>query len=159
VAQVLRGLRAHPHAGALVPHRGTGGLRATGQVLAQPVELRDVLPTFLDAAGAWERGHPARIGAAKTAALPEGRSLLSLVRGETANWHKYIDLDHNICYNPENNWNALTDGRFKYSFYARDGEEQLFNLEQDPHELNDCAGRSRPTPHAVADCRRPKSHP
>jgi hypothetical protein len=33
----------------------------------------------------------------------------------------------------------LTDGRWKYIFHARDGEEQLFDLEHDPSELNDLA--------------------
>ena len=41
---------------------------------------------------------------------------------------------------PENHWNALTDGRSKYIFHARDGEEQLFDLRSDPYELADLAG-------------------
>jgi arylsulfatase A-like enzyme len=96
-----------------------------GQTLAQPVELRDILPTCLDAASA-----PAK---------PEldGRSLLSAVRGET--WREYIDLEHDICYSPENHWSALTDGRWKFIFHAFDGREQLFNLEEDPGELHDLA--------------------
>lgn len=106
---------------------GSAASARRGQVPAQPVELRDVLPTFLDAAGVTVKQQL------------EGRSLLSLVRGETSGWRKSIDLEHNICYSPENNWNALTDGRFKYIFHARDGEEQLFNLERDPNELNDLA--------------------
>lgn len=99
-----------------------------GQVLRHAVEIRDVLPTLLDAAGASPR--------------PEldGRSLLSLLRGQAAEWRPYIDLEHDVCYGPENHWNALTDGRWKYIFHARDGEEQLFNLDDDPGELNDLAG-------------------
>jgi arylsulfatase A-like enzyme len=90
-----------------------------------PVELRDVLPTFLEAAGA--------PGAEKL----DGRSLLSLVRGGAADWRKYIDLEHSSCYAPSNQWTAVTDGRYKYIFYAYDGEEQFFDLEKDPAELND----------------------
>jgi arylsulfatase A-like enzyme len=96
-----------------------------GQVLTQPVELRDILPTFLDAASA--------PGAEEL----DGRSLLSLVRGNTTEWREYIDLEHDVCYSPENHWNALTDGHTKYIFHARDGEEQLFDLDNDPGELND----------------------
>jgi len=97
-----------------------------GQVSLAPVELRDVLPTFLDAAGA--------PGAEKL----DGRSLLSLVRrGGAADWRKFIDLEHSRCYAPSNQWTAVTDGRFKYIFYAYDGEEQFFDLEKDPAELND----------------------
>jgi len=98
-----------------------------GQVSRQPVELRDVLPTFLDAANA--PGGDAL----------DGKSLLALVRDPDAAWRPFIDLEHDICYAPENHWSALTDGRWKYIFHARDGEEQLFNLERDPHELNDLA--------------------
>lgn len=102
-----------------------------GQVFDQPVELRDVLPTFLDAAGA----SPAR--------KLDGASLLALIRNRGAGWREFIDLEHNICYSPENHWNALTDGRMKYIFHARDGEEQLFDLAADPHELDDLAGDAR----------------
>ena len=96
-----------------------------GKAISRPVEHRDVLPTFLDTAGA---------------AIPDGldgRSLLKLVRGETADWREYIDLEHNVCYSEVNHWNALTDGRWKYIFHAFDGSQQLFDLETDPYELND----------------------
>jgi arylsulfatase len=100
-----------------------------GQVLSQPVELRDILPTFLDAAGA-----------AQVAQALDGRSLLTLAGGKTDGWREYIDLEHDVCYGPENHWNALTDGRYKYIYHAQHGEEQLFHLETDPGELKDLAG-------------------
>jgi len=99
-----------------------------GSVMPQPVELRDLLPTFLEAAGR-EPSRPI-----------DGRSLLSLVRSGGAGWREFIDLEHDVCYSPVNHWNALTDGRTKYIFHARDGEEQLFDLDRDPHELTDLAG-------------------
>jgi len=102
-----------------------------GQVSRRPVELRDVLPTFLDAAGA------------PGAETLDGKSLLTLARNGGAEWRSYIDLEHDICYAPENHWNALADGTWKYIFHARDGEEQLFNLEQDPHELEDLASNAQ----------------
>ena len=107
---------------------------ARGQNLPQPVELRDLLPTFMEAASAPLNREI------------DGRSLLSLVRNSGAGWREYIDLEHNITYSPENHWNALTDGRLKYIFHARDGEEQLFDLESDPHELQDLAADPRYEP-------------
>ena len=100
-----------------------------GQVFTNPVEIRDLLPTFLDAAGAADR---------KT----DGSSLLKLVKTKGAGWREFIDLEHDICYSPENNWNALTDGKTKYIFHARDGEEQMFDLANDRHELNDLASQT-----------------
>jgi arylsulfatase len=99
-----------------------------GQVLNQAVEIRDVLPTFLDAAGVQEQK-----------AGFDGRSLLSLIRNPKSEWREWIDLEHDICYGPDNHWSALTDGRTKYIFHARDGEEQLFDLTSDPAEMNDLA--------------------
>jgi arylsulfatase A-like enzyme len=104
---------------------GLGGAR--GRELRQPVELRDVLPTMLEAAGARAPGSL------------DGRSLLPLARGDAVGWRQAIDLEHDVCYDPSNHWNALTDGRFNYIFHARDGQEQLFDLERDPGELRDLA--------------------
>ena len=102
-------------------------LGIAGQTIDNPVEIRDLLPTFLDAAGA---EIPESI---------EGKSLLHLVRTKGEGWRPYIDLEHNVCYDASNHWNALTDGKWKYIFHARDGEEQLFHLERDRDELSDLA--------------------
>lgn len=110
------------------------GLGPAGQVISNPVELRDILPTCLDAAGA---------------SIPEsveGRSLLELVRTKGKGWREYIDLEHDICYSPENHWSGLTDGRWKYLYHAMHGEEQLFHLETDPYELRDLAGSTEHEP-------------
>jgi len=96
-----------------------------GRVLSKPVELRDVLPTFLDAAGDAAKHHL------------DGDSLLKLVRGETSGWREFIDMEHDVCYSVKNHLNALTDGRWKYIFHAFDGSEQLFDLSDDPNEIND----------------------
>jgi arylsulfatase A-like enzyme len=102
-----------------------------GKVLREPVELRDVLPTLVDAAGG-----PVPAGL-------DGQSLLSLIRGKGPRWREAIDLEHDICYAPRNHWNALTDGRFKYIFWAPDGSEQLFDLKEDPGELHDLSKETR----------------
>jgi choline-sulfatase len=98
-----------------------------GQVAHEPVELRDILATFMDAAG---HAPPARI---------DGRSLLDLARCKQDGWRSFIDLEHDICYAPENHWNAITDGKTKYIFHARDGEEMLFDLTSDSLELKNLA--------------------
>jgi arylsulfatase A-like enzyme len=97
------------------------------QVVENPVEIRDLLPTFLDAANT---------------AIPEtieGKSLLGLLKTNGHGWRTHIDLEHNICYDPSNHWNALTDGKWKYIFHAYDGHEQLFHLAVDHNELYDLA--------------------
>ena len=35
---------------------------------------------------------------------------------------------------------ALTDGKYKYIYYAYDGREELFDLANDPGEVTDLAG-------------------
>ncbi len=91
------------------------------------VEIRDVLPTFLEAASA------------EGADQCEGKSLLGLLGNDGEGWREVIDLEHDICYDKTNHWTALTDGRVKYIFHAYDGSEQLFDLSEDPHELHDLA--------------------
>ena len=100
-----------------------------GKLVDEVVELRDILPTFLDAAGALV--DPKRF---------DGRSVLDPIRGKSEGWRKYVDLEHNICYSPDNHWNAVTDGRVKYIYHARDGRQQLFDLSRDPKEMRDLAG-------------------
>lgn len=99
-----------------------------GARLDHPVELRDVLPTFLDAAGVTDV--PAM----------DGSSLLRLARDPKADWRPWIDLEHCRCYAESHNWTALTDGRMKYIYQFEDGREQLFDLADDPRELRDLSG-------------------
>ncbi len=104
---------------------------ARGQVLDQPVGLPDVLPTLAAAAGL-----PVPPGI-------DGRSVLPLLHGETAGWRSCIEVEHDICYSPTNHYNALTDGRIKYIYHALEGDEQLFDLVNDPDESRDLAGEPR----------------
>lgn len=70
-------------------------------------------------------------------------SLLRLVRGQLKNWRPFIDLEHAVCYDDSTNWNALTDGSFKYIYHASSGWEQLFDLVNDPGEINDLAAEPK----------------
>lgn len=86
------------------------------------VELRDLLPTFLELAGG---------------TVPEdmdGKSLLSLATQKDCKWRDYLGLEHSTCYDPDNYWCALTDGKMKYIWFFHSGREQLFNLTDDPGE-------------------------
>lgn len=80
------------------------------------------MPTFLDLADA---------------PIPdtvEGKSMLPLLRGETENWREYYHGEHSPCYHPENANQYLTDGKWKYIWNPITGEEQLFNMTNDPLE-------------------------
>ncbi len=93
-----------------------------GSILENPTELRDFLPTFLDAAGV------------KIPDDMDGQSLLSLIKNPAASWRQYIDMEHSTCYSKDNYWAALTDGKWKYIWFFRTGNEQLFDLKNDPGE-------------------------
>lgn len=90
----------------------------------EPVELRDILPTFLAEA---EVSVPSDM---------DGLPLQPLARGTATDWRKYIDLEHATCYSNDNYWCALTDGKIKYVWRIRTGAEELFDLTKDPQELH-----------------------
>ena len=98
---------------------------AKGTKIETPVELRDLLPTFLEMAGG------------TVPADMDGQSLLNLMNGNMGKWRKYLDLEHSTCYSDDNYWCALTDGKLKYIWRFHTGEEELFDLSKDPHELKD----------------------
>lgn len=104
---------------------------AKGSKVDAPVELRDLLPTFIDVAGG------------EVPAEMDGKSLVSLMKGDTKGWRKYIDLEHATCYSDDNYWCALTDGRMKYIWRFHTGEEELFDMVKDPHELKNVAGEKK----------------
>jgi arylsulfatase len=95
-----------------------------GQVRDELIELRDIFPTFADACHL---------------AIPEpidGSSILNIL-DEKQDWRKTLCLEHSQVYEPDNAWVAITDGRYKYIFFTLTGEEQLFDLKNDPDELVD----------------------
>ena len=100
-----------------------------GQVLDHVVEIRDVMPTFLDAAGV---------------AIPDtvdGRSLLPLAQGHTETpWRDCLLGEHDWCYSHEQANTFVTDGRWKFIWFPYLGTEQLFDLAADPGECRNLAG-------------------
>lgn len=103
-----------------LPH-GFRSVYGAGSKMGQVVELRDVLPTFLEAAGV------------KVPEDMDGRSLLTLCANKDARWRDYIDMEH-AEYKDYKNWVALTDGCMKYIWFSSTGEEQLFNISEDKSE-------------------------
>ncbi len=96
---------------------------ARGSVRNELIELRDIMPTLLDAAGL---NVPASV---------EGRSFLPIARGEpNVDWRAYLHGEHTI----ENGaMHYITDHRWKYIWHSGTGRELLFDLQEDPTELRD----------------------
>ncbi len=90
-----------------------------------PVCLEDIMPTALDLAGA------------KIPRPMDGISLVPFLRGKTDTVREWLHSEHAPCYNEEQAFQALTDGRIKYIWRPFDGTEYLFDLESDPHEERD----------------------
>ncbi len=111
------------------------GLDGGGQ-LRQPTSLIDLPPTLLDAAGL------------PVPASMQGRSVLPLVRGETAGWPEEVFLQ----ISESQVGRAVRTQRWKYSVVAPDKnggtdpqadryvEEFLYDLEADPYELINLIG-------------------
>jgi arylsulfatase A-like enzyme len=89
----------------------------------QVVGLQDVMPTLLEAAGI---DIPSSV---------TGQSTLNAVRGEP--WREFFHGEHSACYGPDNAMQYLTDGKEKYVWYPKTGEEQFFDLVNDRSELHD----------------------
>ena len=97
------------------------------QVIQQPVELRDIMPTLLDAA---------EIPVPKSA---DGMSLLALADGKTAGWRDWVMGEHTFSYGWDWNYGMqyITDGCEKYIWFHAADRERFFHLEKDPGERND----------------------
>lgn len=92
-----------------------------------PVDLQDIMPTCLDAAGV---------------DIPDtctGKSLLPILRGETDRVRDTLHGEHAACYKPGHAMQYLTDERYKYIWYTQTGREHLFDLKEDPNEMHDLA--------------------
>ncbi|MBI5393924.1 MAG: arylsulfatase [Verrucomicrobia bacterium] len=98
---------------------------AGNRTMEQLIELRDVLPTFWEAAGL------------KTPATVDGASVLPLLRDPRAEWREFIQGEHTVCYLNDYGMQYITDGRRKYIWFHHTGRERFFDLTADPQELRD----------------------
>jgi arylsulfatase A-like enzyme len=96
--------------------------RPQRRVAGETVELRDVMPTLLEAAGI-----PAPRGL-------DGRSVLPLLEDQVNDWRPYIHGEHSACYSEEQEMQFVTDGNRKFIWFPRVGRDQFFDLVQDPGE-------------------------
>ncbi len=92
----------------------------TGLRYEKPVSLVDVLATLVDAAG----DVPDHV---------DGISLLPSVYGNDPIGNRIF---HGEIGNEAQRHHCLTDGQFKYMWFRLGGREYLFDLENDPQELN-----------------------
>lgn len=93
-----------------------------GTVAEEVVEMRDIMPTLLDAAGV---AVPSSV---------EGKSVIGIGRGDDdTDWRDYLHGEQ-AQDNASNHW--VTNGKEKFIWFSQTGEEQYFNLEQDPNELH-----------------------
>lgn len=87
----------------------------------------------------------------------DGRSVLPLIRGEDTAWRDVVHGEHSTCYDPSQEMQYLTDGRWKFVWFPRNApgapQEQLFDLAADPYERHDLASRAE----YAADVRRWRS--
>lgn len=96
----------------------------------QIIELRDLLPTFHNVSGIklpynWSTEW-------------SGLNINDILYNNNVKWRNILDLEHSTCYNKTNHWNALTDGiTYKYIYNAYFGNESLFDIINDPNEMND----------------------
>jgi arylsulfatase A-like enzyme len=96
-----------------------------GQVYDHPIELRDIMPTLLDAAGI------------EIPDSVDGRSLLDIPRDQDQNWRDCVQGEHTTCYTAEHGMQYVSDGHEKYIWFHHTGKEQYFNLDEDPLECTD----------------------
>ena len=95
-----------------------------GQVCHNVVELRDLMPTFLDLAHA---------------PVPEevdGKSLLPMVKKTEERIRPWLHGEH--LYGEESNHYIVTE-QDKFIWYSQSGEEQYFDLSKDPRGAAQCS--------------------
>ena len=95
---------------------------ASSSICTDIAELRDIMPTLLDAAGA------------EIPDSVDGHSLLPLVRGPERSLRSWLHGEHSFD-EFSNHW--IVTEKEKYIWHSWTGTEQYFNLENDPHELTD----------------------
>ncbi|MEQ7128751.1 arylsulfatase [Actinopolymorpha sp. B11F2] len=115
-----------PYEGAArIPFLLSGPGIEAGQVRDEIVELRDVMPTLLNAAGL------------KPPGTVEGRSVLPLLADPpAASWRDHLHGEH-PHFQQTLHW--IADDRWKYIWWSHSGQEQLFDLAADPKECHDLA--------------------
>lgn len=90
--------------------------------LDEIVELRDIMPSLLDFC---DLEIPESV---------EGKSVKDLIKGTKESQRDYLHGEH--AYGDLSN-HYILDKNYKYIWYSQSGREQLFDMKNDPKELND----------------------
>ncbi len=117
---------------ARVPMIIAGAGLPAGKVIDEPVSHVDLIATLLDLGGT-ERPQELR-----------GKSLLPLIAGDTSAAPPYV---YSECHTEGNctGYFMIRKGDWKYLYFSYYGQNQLFNLREDPGELNNLAGKPEST--------------
>ena len=99
-----------------------------GQVCDEIIEMRDLMPTVLDAA------------AVDIPDCVDGKSVIPLARGESTEWREYLQGEQTNLHGREDGMQFIVNKREKYTWFHHTGKEQYFNLIDDPQECHDLAG-------------------
>ena len=99
-------------------------------VVDEVVELRDIMPTILDAAGV---DIPPTV---------TGHSMIPLINGTASDWRTYLHGEHCWCYSHEQEMQYVTDGHRKFVWLPRIDMKQYFNLDDDPGECTNLINNS-----------------
>ncbi len=92
-----------------------------GNACERPAELRDIMPTILETAGV------------EIPATVDGVGVRDACRG-ISDLRPYLHGEHCTCYSTVQENQFVTDGKRKFIWFPRTGEEQYFDLEEDPDE-------------------------
>jgi N-acetylglucosamine-6-sulfatase len=75
--------------------------------------------------------------------MAEGKSLLPLLTAEQVRWRHALLIEHMKMTNPVPTYCAVRTERYLYATYVT-GEEELYDVQEDPYELENLAGRRPP---------------
>ncbi|MCZ7649105.1 MAG: sulfatase-like hydrolase/transferase [Planctomycetota bacterium] len=90
--------------------------------------LEDILPTFCE------------LGGAKIPEKVDGKSLAPILRGEKIRTREDLHGEHAGA---DIGNHFLLHGPHKYIWFVKHNEEQIFDLEEDPHERHDLSGNRK----------------
>ncbi|MHC4562800.1 MAG: sulfatase family protein [Planctomycetota bacterium] len=123
------------------------GLQA-GTVHSEMVQLEDICPTILDATGQslplMPTMGPDFGDKADVVPILPGRSLLPLCRGQdVTDWRAaaYAESYNPVWSTDRSDWaRTIRTHQYRYTLYACNNGEQLFDMQADPQEQNNLAG-------------------
>ena len=95
------------------------------KVIDRTVELMDIMPTLLDIA---EVEIPSSV---------DGQSLLPLIYDKNVHWCNHVHGECTQIPTLNSGMQYLTNDKSKYIWYPGLEQEQYFDLENDPNEMND----------------------